>query len=94
MTDEGEAQPAWASPSASDNSHDESPPSSPSFAPVGRPMVRKRFRNKLPDPLPLDLGRVNRLGSLRSSYSVRNAPADDAPCRAELGVGSPGLTAD
>ena len=71
MADEGEeAQQAWATPSGSDD-HDESPPSSPSFAPVGRPMVRKRFRNKLPDQLPLDVPRMDRLSSLRHSYSVR-----------------------
>jgi hypothetical protein len=71
--DEGEEQQAWATPSVSDN-HDESPPSSPSFAPVGRPMVKKRFRAKLPDPLHLDPPRMNRLSSLRNSYSVSILP--------------------
>ncbi|KAL2022766.1 hypothetical protein VTK56DRAFT_4582 [Thermocarpiscus australiensis] len=65
---EGEEQQAYAELSIPDI-HDESPPSSPSFAPVGRPMVRKRFRTKLPNPLPLDLPRINRLSSLRNSYS-------------------------
>ncbi|KAG7292507.1 hypothetical protein NEMBOFW57_002542 [Staphylotrichum longicolle] len=68
LKDEGEEQQAWATPSVSDN-QDESPPSSPSFAPVGRPMVRKRFRANIPDPLPLDMPRMNRLSSLRNSYS-------------------------
>ncbi|KAK4239695.1 hypothetical protein C8A03DRAFT_32216 [Achaetomium macrosporum] len=68
LKDEGEEQQAWATASVPDD-HDESPPSSPSFAPVGRPMVRKRYRTKLPDPLPLDLPRIDRLASLRDSYS-------------------------
>ena len=67
--DEGEELQAWGTPSVSDD-HDESPPSSPSFAPVGRPMVRKRFRTNLPDPLPLNIPPMNRLSSLRHSYSV------------------------
>ncbi|KAK3310510.1 Mysoin-binding motif of peroxisomes-domain-containing protein [Chaetomium strumarium] len=68
LKDEGEEQQAWATPPVSDD-HDESPPSSPSFAPVGRPLVRKRFRTKLPDPLSLDVPRIDRLTSLRISYS-------------------------
>ncbi|KAL2263408.1 hypothetical protein VTK26DRAFT_6950 [Humicola hyalothermophila] len=68
LKDEGEAQEAWATPSSSEH-HDDSPPGSPSFAPVGRPMVKKRFRNKLPDRLPLDVPRIDRLSSLRHSYS-------------------------
>ncbi|KAH6650120.1 Mysoin-binding motif of peroxisomes-domain-containing protein [Chaetomium tenue] len=68
LKDEGEELQAWGSPSVSDN-HDESPPSSPSFAPVGLPMVKKRFRTNLPDPLPLNIPPMNRLSSLRHSYS-------------------------
>jgi len=82
LADEGEEQEhhheTWATPAASD-SHDDSPPPSPSFAPVGRPTVRKRFR---PDPLPLDLPHMNRLRSLRNSYSV-SIP----PCRRVLAGG-------
>ncbi len=73
LADEGEEQQqleAWATPAVSD-SHDESLPPSPSFAPVGRPTVRKRFR---PEPLPLDLPHMNRLRSLRNSYSVSMLP--------------------
>ena len=73
MADQGEEQhDDWATQSVSDP-HDESPPSSPLFAPVGRPMVRKRFRSKIPDPLRIDVPRMNRLSSLSSlhnSYSV------------------------
>lgn len=69
LVDEGEEHQAWGTPSVSDN-HDESPPSSPSFAPVGLPMVKKRFRANLPDPLPLNIPPMNRLSSLRHSYSV------------------------
>lgn len=71
MADEGEAHQPWATPSVSDSGHDESPPSSPSFAPVGRPMVRKRFRSTLPNEPSSDVPQVNRLSSLRHSYSVR-----------------------
>jgi hypothetical protein len=70
-TDEGEGHQAWPTPPVSDN-QDESPPDSPSFAPVGRPMVKKRFRAKLPDPLPLNIPRMDGLKSLRNSYSVRH----------------------
>jgi hypothetical protein len=76
--DEGEEQQAWATPSVSDN-HDESPPSSPSFAPMGRPLVRKRFRTKLPDPLSLDVPRMDQLKSLRISYSVHIPPMRPDP---------------
>ncbi|KAK4132501.1 hypothetical protein BT67DRAFT_450934 [Trichocladium antarcticum] len=69
MADEGEAHQPWATPSVSDSGHDESPPSSPSFAPVGRPMVRKRFRSTLPNEPSSDVPQVNRLSSLRHSYS-------------------------
>ncbi|KAJ4295967.1 hypothetical protein N0V88_004669 [Collariella sp. IMI 366227] len=34
-------------------------------------MVRKRFRTNLPEPLSLDVPQLNRLRSLRNSYSVR-----------------------
>jgi hypothetical protein len=78
LVDEGEEQQAWATPSVSDN-HDESPPSSPSFAPVGRPMVKKRFRANLPDPLPLNIPPMNRLSSLRHSYSVSMIALSYAP---------------
>ncbi|SPQ18751.1 37d58344-4215-4588-92a9-d891defec9b8 [Thermothielavioides terrestris] len=68
LKDEGEGHQAWPTPPVSDN-QDESPPDSPSFAPVGRPMVKKRFRAKLPDPLPLNIPRMDGLKSLRNSYS-------------------------
>ena len=80
LVDEGEEQQAWATPSVSEN-HDESPPSSPSFAPVGRPMVKKRFRTNLPHPLPLDIPRMNRLSSLRHSYSVSTLWRYHTPCQ-------------
>ena len=50
-------------------------------------MVRKRFRNTLPDQLPLDVPQVNRLSSLRHSYSVRMLP-----WHAALECGDPRLT--
>ena len=82
LADEGEEQESWATPAASDN-QDESPPPSPSFAPVGRPTVRKRFRANPPDPLSLHIPRVNRLSSLRYSYSVRIP----SPCPVRAGRG-------
>ncbi|KAK0618279.1 Mysoin-binding motif of peroxisomes-domain-containing protein [Bombardia bombarda] len=73
LKDQGEEEQheAWGTPSAASDhhDHDESPPSSPSFAPVGRPMVKRRFRNKIPDPLRLDIPRMNRLSSLHNSCS-------------------------
>lgn len=79
LKDEGEeVQPAWGTPSISED-NDESPPPSPSFAPVGRPMPKKRFRSKIPDPLRLDVPRTrtSRLGSLNLSYSKAVASTID-----------------
>lgn len=44
-------------------------------------MVRKRFRANIPDPLPLDMPRINRLSSLRNSYSVSILRQRQSPYR-------------
>ncbi len=40
-------------------------------------MVKKRFRSKIPDPLRLDIPRMNRLSSLQNSYSKAVASSMD-----------------
>lgn len=78
MADDGDGQhEKWATTPPASETHDESPPPSPSFAPMGRPMIKKRFRSHIPDPLRLDIPRINRLSSLHNSYSKAVASSID-----------------
>ncbi|KAK0655767.1 Mysoin-binding motif of peroxisomes-domain-containing protein [Cercophora newfieldiana] len=80
MLDQGEEQQSdsWGPTPPASEKHDKSPPGSPVFAPVGRPMVKKRFRSKIPDPLRIDIPRMNRLSSLNTYSSAVASSIDRA----------------